>query len=80
VSPRISAYPWSAGFGTKYADPATQPGTTGRTVDFDDAGIYIGVGALSTNVYVYPWAAGFGTVYANPASLPGGNAFGIAFN
>ena len=25
TSPFVTAYPWSSGFGTKYADPATLP-------------------------------------------------------
>ena len=31
-SPFVSAYPFSAGFGTKYADPAVLPTGTGRNV------------------------------------------------
>ena len=34
VSPYISVYPWSSGFGTKYADPATLPTGTGFGVAF----------------------------------------------
>ena len=34
TSPFISVYQWSAGFGAKYADPATLPTGTGRGVDF----------------------------------------------
>ena len=33
-SPFISTYPWSAGFGTKYANPATLPTGTGNGVAF----------------------------------------------
>ena len=33
-TPYITAYPWSAGFGTKYADPATLPPSIGRSVAF----------------------------------------------
>jgi len=35
-SPFVSAYPFSAGFGTKYADPATLPTGTGRGVAFSN--------------------------------------------
>jgi hypothetical protein len=42
-SPYISAYPWSAGFGTKYADPATLPTDTGRSVAFKPQGDAIAV-------------------------------------
>jgi DNA-binding beta-propeller fold protein YncE len=34
TSPYISAYPWSSGFGTKYANPATLPTNNGRDVAF----------------------------------------------
>ena len=34
TSPFISAYPWNPGFGTKYANPATLPGTEGFGVGF----------------------------------------------
>jgi hypothetical protein len=33
-SPFISTYPWSAGFGTKYANPATLPGAYGYSTEF----------------------------------------------
>ena len=33
-SPYISAFPWSSGFGTKYADAATLPTGTGNGVAF----------------------------------------------
>jgi len=34
TTPFISTYPWSAGFGAKYADPATLPTGTGNGVAF----------------------------------------------
>ena len=36
TTPFISAYPWSAGFGTKYADPSTLPTGNGRRVSFSN--------------------------------------------
>lgn len=33
----VRTYPWSSGFGTKYADPATLPATTGSSVAFSAA-------------------------------------------
>ena len=33
-SPVISTYPWSAGFGTKYANPSTLPTNSGFSVSF----------------------------------------------
>jgi hypothetical protein len=37
ITPYISVYPWSSGFGTKYSDPATLPTGTGRSVAFSPA-------------------------------------------
>ena len=34
TTPFISVYPWSAGFGTKYTNPATLPAGTGWGVAF----------------------------------------------
>ena len=36
-SPYISVYPWSSGFGTKYANPSTLPTGNGRGVAFSPA-------------------------------------------
>ena len=36
TTPFISTYPWSAGFGTKYADPSTLPTSTGNGVSFSN--------------------------------------------
>ena len=81
VTPYISTYPWSAGFGTKYSDPATLPAGTGNGVAFSPAGTDIAVAHASTPfIAAYPWSAGFGTKYANPATLPTGNGSGTAFN
>jgi len=80
VSPYISVYPWSAGFGTKYADPSTLPTGVGRSVAFNTLGTAIAV-THSTSPYisVYPWSAGFGTKYADPSTLPTGNFIGVTF-
>jgi hypothetical protein len=79
-SPYISAYPWSAGFGTKYAAPVTTPTGTGESVAYSVQGDAIAV-AHGTSPYItaYPWSAGYGTKYANPATLPTGVGQGVAF-
>ena len=80
---RIHAYPFidSAGFGTKYANPATLPGSTGLGVAFNPAGDTIAVASGGTPfVTAYPWSAGFGTKYANPATLPPSTGRGVDFN
>jgi hypothetical protein len=40
TDPFVSAYPWTpgAGFGLKYADPATKPASTGFGVAFTSGG------------------------------------------
>ncbi len=80
TTPFISTYPFSAGFGTKYANPATLPSATGRGVAFNSAGNTIAV-AQDGSPYInaYPWSAGFGTKYADPATLPTNAANGVAF-
>ena len=39
TTPYISVYPWSSGFGTKYANPATLPTGTGNGVAFSPVSI-----------------------------------------
>ena len=82
TTPFVSVYPWSAGFGTKYADPATPPASTGNGVDFSPNGTDIAIAHNTTPfISVYPWTSGtgFGTKYANPATLPTGTGNGVAF-
>ena len=81
----IFAYPWnvSTGFGTKYTDPATLPGTGGNGVAFSPAGNVMAVAHSGTPfISVYPWSVGtgFGTKYTNPATLPTGVGNDVAFN
>ena len=81
TTPFISVYPWSAGFGTKYADPGTLPPNTGYGVAFSPSGDTIAVVHGTTPfISVYPWSAGFGTKYANPGTLPASTGRGVAFS
>lgn len=68
-SPYVVAYKWSntTGFGTKYSNPATLPGSS-TSIAFSPTGNVVAVGK-----YVYKWtyASGFGTLYTIPASLTG---------
>ena len=78
----VSVYPWTSGtgFGTRYADPATLPGTNGFSVAFSTDGNDIAVGYdTSPFVSVYPWTSGtgFGAKYADPATLPAGTVLFI---
>jgi hypothetical protein len=88
-SPYVSVYPWTTGvgFGSKYANPATLPGsgfTTAEGVNFryTAGGSQIAVAneGASPFVFVYPWTTGvgFGSKYADPATLPTG-ATEVAF-
>ena len=81
-TPNITIYPWATGFGTKYANPAVPPASSGRDVDFDKAGRSLVVANANTSPYIsgYQWFEGFSTKYADPATLPAGSAFGIDFN
>jgi len=81
ASPYISVYPWSAGFGAKYADPATLPPNNGLGVAFSPDGATIAVAhANSPFISAYPWSAGFGAKYADPATLPTGTGRSVAFS
>jgi hypothetical protein len=73
TSPFVTVYPWSgAGFGTKFANPATLPVSNGFSVAFSPAGDAIAVtNGSSPAITAYPWSgSGFGTKYSNPATLP----------
>ena len=82
VSPFIAVYPWSsAGFGTKFADPGTLPGTYGYGVAFSHDGNFIAVAAYgSPYLSVSPWSsAGFGTRFAEPGDFPDQRCWDVAF-
>jgi hypothetical protein len=81
ASPWIVVYPWSSGFGAKYANPATLPTSIGNSVAFSPSGTDIAVAHNgSPYISVYPWSSGFGAKYANPATLPASTGFGVAFS
>ena len=87
-SPYVSAYPWSAGFGTKYSDPGTLPANNGYGVAFSPSGAAIAISHPgSPYVTAYPWTSGtggtnggFGTKYSDPGTLPTGDGNGVAFS
>ena len=79
-SPYITIYPWSAGFGTKYADPAVLPTGTGYGVRFTSDKKTVAVAIeVSPFITAYAFDKGFGTKYANPATLPTNVAIAVAF-
>ena len=67
---KVYVYPWSAsGFGTKYANAATNITTEMSTVQWNSAGnVLLVAGAGSPYVNAYVWSSGFGSKYANPAT------------
>jgi WD40 repeat protein len=76
ITPFVTVYPWSgSGFGTKFANPATLPVSTGFGVVFSPAGDAIAVlNGGSPAITVYAWSgAGFGSKYTNPGTLPTGS-------
>lgn len=82
TTPFVTVYAWSgSGFGTKFANPATLPVSTGFGVAFSPLGDAIAVvNGGSPAVTVYPWSgSGFGTKYSNPATLPAGS-YSCAFS
>jgi hypothetical protein len=77
ASAAIIAYAWStAGFGTKFANPATLPAVGSDSNSrgksrFTKDGNNLIVGALTTPfVHAWAWSAGFGTKYSDPSNLP----------
>jgi hypothetical protein len=82
-TPFINAYAWSsAGFGSRYANPATLPTGAGQSVAFSPSSDAIAIGhGTSPNITAYPWSVvGFGTKYTNPGTLPVGTGLGVSFN
>ena len=78
LTPFVAAYPWSAGFGTKYSNPGTVPTGNGNNAAFGASDIAV-AHVTTPFVSAYPWSAGFGTKYSNPGTLPGGDGDGVDF-
>jgi hypothetical protein len=72
VSPYIDAYPWTgSGFGTKYADPSSLPGSAVVGVAFSPDSKYLAFAETSSPfIGAYEWDGGFGTRFSDPATLP----------
>jgi hypothetical protein len=78
----IYCYAFStAGFGTRYNNPAGHPGAATQSVAWNRAGTYI-FEALALTPYIgaYPFSAGFGSRVANPATLTTGQGTRITIN
>ena len=80
TTPNVSVYPWNAGFGARYASPATLPTGTGLGVSFNKLGNEIAIGHVTGPfVSTYPWSSGFGAKYADPATNVAGTGFDVDF-
>lgn len=80
-SPFISGYAWSAGFGTKIANPSVLPPGRVRGISFNQANNVVAFGHDgSPHVSAYAWSAGFGSKFANPATSPPNSGYDLAFN
>ena len=82
-SPRVSVYPWSSGFGTKYSNPGTLPTNFAINATFSPNAAHLAVGHnTSPNVTAYPFTVGtgFGTKYSDPGTLPGGTVDEVIFS
>jgi len=80
-SPYAHVYLWDNGFGTKYANPATIPTGSVRSIKFTSTGDAIAFAHANTPyVSVYAWTTdGFGTRFSNPATIPDAEGRGIDF-
>ena len=67
ITPKITAYPWSAGFGSKYSNPGTLPNGPGYTLAWGASDI-IELNPGTNGANAYPWSSGFGTRYSNPGT------------
>jgi len=81
TTPYLEAWPWSAGFGSKYADPGTLPEADCYSIAFTPSKAAVIVG-INASPYIGAWhfASGWGSRYSNPASLPTlmGNALAVS--
>jgi hypothetical protein len=65
----LTAYPWSAGAGTKYPAPSSQIPGQPYNIHFTPSGNAVIVGhAGAPYITAYTWSAGLGTKYANPST------------
>jgi len=78
ATPYVNAWIWSAGFSTKYSNPATAlPGLAPLGMNWSPDGTYFGItypsGSPTASVYSWTAGSGFGTKVANPATAAGVN-------
>lgn len=80
--PFITVYPWSNGFGAKYADPASPLPSRGYEADFTPSKDGIAIGHVGAPfVSAYSWSAGgFGTKYADPSPAPPNTCYTVSFS
>ena len=77
TSPKILAYAWSSGFGTKYADPATFGSTSGENAYFTPDGNAVIQSNSGGTPNAWVWNSGFGAKYPDPATTITGSGYGL---
>jgi hypothetical protein len=65
-SPYIFAHAWSAGWGSKYANPATLPSNFVDSLAFSPAGNSVIISVAGNNIQGWSWSNGWGAKYADP--------------
>lgn len=85
VLPAVYVWRWSSlGFGTKYANPATNPpNPSGPRVSMSsaqDAVAMMSTASPFLNLYAWSPSSGFGTKYPGLSVLPGANVVDVAFS
>jgi len=84
TTPRVTGYPFSSGgFGTKYADPATTPGTIGTGTSFISATevAVSSIGTPSSMTFGFSSSSGWGSRnIGSPTSISGGTAVSARSN
>lgn len=80
-SPRLSAWPWNPGFGSKLGSYPTIPSSgTNPSVAFSNSGSFVAIaGGGSPFIHVFYWNPGFGSKISDPSTLPLASATNVIF-
>lgn len=84
TAPYLNAYQWSdsTGFGTKYANPSSNPSVisgAGGVISATGGAIIYSIGNVSPYVEGFSWnnSTGWGTKYAAPSTVVPMNPYGL---
>jgi hypothetical protein len=82
-SSNVAAYPWSPGYGTKFANPSPTPSSAVDAAAFNSLDDAIAVAGFrsGTQVHAYAWnnVTGFGTKFSDPSPSFLGNGVAVTF-